>query len=172
MRVKTHWILFSLCLFLTLFSPAFLPAIRLIPFTAFLAYIMTKNDLKAAICYGFLCGLIMDFFSSDLRLGCYSLIYILATIFIYGQKWLILHDKLFSIALHTFVLSIFLSIATWAVKSLVSPKGLFSFIDLLKETLVLSMFDALFAFICITAPEKLYKILRKKGIHFKFLKGL
>lgn len=172
MQKKLIWIFFGFTTFFTLFGTAFITHVRFLPYTAFLAYITSKKPLKSTICYSFLCGLILDLFTTELPFGSYSVMMILSTSSIYPQKWLIFHDKFFSLFLNTFIISFNLSLITWFSKILLGLNSPLSFTIFLREALLMPLFDGVFAFVCLTLPLKGLQILKKKGFNFYFLRKL
>ena len=73
MRQVPLYFPFSLALFFALFGTVFLPHVRLLAFSPFLAPLYNRSSFTASLWIASLCGLAVDLLSSEFRLGIYAL---------------------------------------------------------------------------------------------------
>lgn len=172
MRKKYLWFFFSLSTFLTLISPSFLFHFRMHPYASFLAYIMFRNNTKTTLSFSFLCGLMLDLFSTEFPFGILCLIYIFSTGIIFFKKFLLIYKETLFIPIYTFFISLAISALFWISKSIMGFSNNLTFPIFFREGLLMSLVDTLFALIVYSLPIKTVLILRKKGFNFNFLTKL
>lgn len=168
MRQAPLLLSFFLGLFAALFGTAFMPRIHLLAFAPFLAIVYTRKSFPASLWWAFICGIIIDLLSSELRFGINAINYCLATVLIYRQKKHFFDDKPMALSLFTALVS--------SVSTLLHIAFLYSFdkkIPLNWMTAVTSLIgmpiaDAIYAFVWFTCPIKLYMHIKRIGFKALF----
>ncbi len=163
MRQVPLYFPFSLALFWALFGTVFLPHIRLMAFSPFLALLYNRASFLPALWIATLSGLIIDLLSSEFRLGIYALNYCLTTILLYKQKRHFFEDKPLAVSLFTFFISIVSTLLQLLLISMFDRALPMSLKLLITDLLIMPLADAVYAFLGLSCPMLLFAYIKKKG---------
>jgi rod shape-determining protein MreD len=158
--------IFPCCLILTLIIPSIFPTARLLFFSPFLIVACYKQNLTYSLWIALGCGLIMDFFSSNLRLGIHSLNYCITLIMLYPQKKNFFADSVSTLPIMTFLFS---SISTLIMAILLyslEMKNVLSWYWALTDLILMPVVDAIYAFGCYILPALLFGKPRRRGADY------
>ena len=163
MKLVSLWVPLSIACFFALFGSALLPQVKLLAFSPFLALSYHRLSFLGSLWVASLCGLFIDLFASDLRLGIHALSLCLVTLVLYQQKRHFFEDKPLAICLFTGLISWLATLIQWILiplcgRSFALSKGL-----LLTDLLIMPLCDALYAFLCFCCPLMLYSHIKKVG---------
>jgi hypothetical protein len=165
MNYKSLWIPFFFALAFALYGTALFPALKVWPFSPFLAYLFYKVPFSKALWISFLIGFILDLLSSQFRFGLLSLTHVLVTLFFYRQKKHFFEDKPFGICLYSALLSMgssafLLLFAGWDHQISVS-------LPLIASDLILMPFvDGFYAFFWFIFPFSAFSFCRQRILHW------
>lgn len=163
-------IAFFISLLTSLFSTALFPSFRLFAFAPFITLAFTRKNLYAALWLSLACGLLVDMQQSQYHFGFYTLLYLLTTLVLYRQKWLIFSDKPLSlslfVAIYSFVATLLHLTLLYLFGVPTPPSSLWITLDLF---LMLPL-DALYALLLFTLPHMAYTHLRKKILIYRATK--
>ncbi len=163
---------FTLALFFALFGSALIPHVRLLAFSPFLALLYTRSSFLSAIWIASLCGLILDLFSSEFRLGIHALAYCLTTLFLYWQKKHFFEDKPLALSLFTLLISASETIVQLLLICIFDRTLPISSKLLATDLLLMPIADAIYAFLWFSCPMLLYLYFQKKGWRILFIQFL
>ena len=104
-KIPRLLLLFIYTLTLAFTLPAFFPGLHLLYFAPFLAASFYRQNKFTCLWLAILCGLLLDLFSSQTRLGFYALSYFLTVEFLYKQQRHFFEDSMTTLPLMTFLLS-------------------------------------------------------------------
>lgn len=163
MRQVPLWFPFGIASCFALFGTVFLTPIKLFSFAPFLALLYQRKSFISSLWIAALCGLIIDLFSSEWRLGIHSLNYCVTTFFLYKQKRHFFEDKALSLCLFTLLISIFSSLLQLLLislfeRSLPLSKSLFA-----TDLFLLPIVDGIYAFVAFYSPMCLFLHIKKIG---------
>ncbi len=163
MKQLSLFIPFTIACFFALFNSALLPQIKFLVFSPFLAILYNRGSFQICLWIACLCGLIIDCFSTDLRLGIHALNYCLVTVVLYKQKHHFFEDKPLAICLFTALISIVSTLIQWILiplcgQSFTLSKGLMA-----TDLLLMPLIDTAYAFLCFCCPLMLYSHIKKIG---------
>lgn len=136
--------LFSLLMMLTL--PIFLPQLHLLAFSPFLAFVCHHKPYFSSLCIAAGCGLLVDLFSSESRLGIYALSLCATTALLYPQKHHFFQDKPMALALFTALISATTTLVLMGVIAMFSRQVAISWLWLLVDLIIMPLADALYAY--------------------------
>ena len=154
---------FIFCLILTLCIPALYPFIKLSFFAPFLIITLYKKNLSTCLWIAFLCGLILDLFSSYSRLGIHALCFCFSLSILYPQRRNFFADSLTTLPIMTFL---FASISSGCMAVLLyclEMKNLFSWHWIFTDGIIMPLIDAIYAFCCFVLPALLFGKPRRRG---------
>jgi len=124
-----------------------------------------------------LCGLLIDALGSELRFGVHALSFSVATLFLYSQKKHFYNDKPLALSLFTFQISLIITFILFLFSYLSGSLPSISMKYIISDFILMSFFDAFYAFIWFSLPLFLYGYLFRKNIrswiykiYFNFLK--
>ncbi len=148
---------FFLALFSALFGTVLFPDLRLIAFAPFLAFAFMRTSFVTSLWLAFLCGLIIDLLSAELRFGSYALNYCLTTLILYKQKRHFFEEKMLSLALFT----LFFSLISTLLQLMLLKEVPFTWKLALADLFGMPIVDALYALFWFTLPMKAIAYLKK-----------
>jgi rod shape-determining protein MreD len=163
MRQVPLYFPFSLALFFALFGTAFLPHVRLLAFSPFLALLYNRSNFTAALWISSLCGLAVDLLSSEFRLGIYALNYSLTTLLLYKQKRHFFEDKPLALSLFTLLISVVSTILQLLLISIFDRALPLSGKLLITDLIIMPIADAIYAFLWFSCPMMLFLHIKKIG---------
>ena len=143
--------------------PLLFPALRLFYFVPVLITAYYQKPLTTCLWYSILCGLLLDFLSTNDRLGMHSLAYSISTLILYGKKRNFFADSLSTLPLMTYFFSASSTFVLAILMQLFEIKTIFSWRWILADFLVMPLADALFAFLFFIVPALLIGKPPKKG---------
>jgi len=150
-------IAFILTLFLTCFGKALIPGSAWVPFCAYLAFVIKKRERLPALWQALLCGVILDFLAVQTQMGLNCLALVGTTFLLHTQKWRLFHDRIYSLAIYTFVFSILYSLQMLGFGALFAvPVGIAPL-----HILFGAICDAILGFLAITMPITVYGMLKR-----------
>jgi len=161
---------FILAVIATACASVFLPHIRLHTFAPFLALLYSRCSRMSSFWISSLCGLLIDALGSELRFGVHALSFSVATLFLYSQKKHFYHDKPLALSLFTFQISLIITLILFLFSCLSHSLPPISMKWMISDFLLMSFFDALYAFIWFSLPLFLYSYLKRMGIRTIFAK--
>jgi rod shape-determining protein MreD len=156
---------YSLSLLFILSS--FFPNSGLFYFAPMMILSFYKHSLPACLWWGLVCGLTIDLFASETKLGFYALNYCLATLILYRYKYQFFEDSLSTLPIMTFIFGFCTTlISTILYSAVITPIPL-SLKWLYHDLLWLPINDAIYAAMAFTLPLQWIKQKR----YFTFLFG-
>lgn len=172
MRQVPLYFPFSLALFFVLFGTVFLPHVRLLAFSPFLALLYNRSRFMAALWIASFCGLTIDLLSSEFRFGIHALNYCLTTFLLYQQKKHFFEDKPLALSLFTILISIVSTVLQLLLISIFDHPLPLSGKLLVTDLLLMPIADAIYAFVWFSCPMMLFAYIKKIGWHTFFTKCL
>lgn len=163
MRQVPLYFSFSLALFFALFGTVFLPHVRLLAFSPFLALLYNRSSFTTSLWIASLCGLAIDLLSSEFRLGIYALNYSLTTLLLYKQKRHFFEDKPLALSLFTILISIVSTILQLLLISIFDRALPLSGKLLITDLIIMPIVDAIYAFLWFSCPMMLFLYIKKIG---------
>ena len=103
--MKNLLILFGYTLFLANLLPLLFPMFHLLYFVPFLVIVLYRCPFHQALWWSFTCGLIVDLFATQTKLGVYTLNYCLITFWISGYKTHFFEDRFSTLPVMVFIFS-------------------------------------------------------------------
>ncbi len=159
--------LFILSLAYTLFIPIFLPLCHLSTFSPFLAYTYHKKTLIQSLWISILCGLMIDLCTSQLHFGLYALNFAITTLLLFSKKRHFFDEKPLSLSIFTFFISAIATLTLLLLTISFDAQLSLNWPTIISDVFLMSIADALYAFIGFTLPIKLYFHLKQHP--WKFL---
>ncbi|MCX6989564.1 MAG: hypothetical protein NTX49_00630 [Chlamydiae bacterium] len=156
MKKAPLWYPFSLALFCVFFGSIILPDFRLIAFSPFFAIVFQRTSYIKSLWICFLCGLILDTFSSQQHFGLYSLCYLVVAGISYSQKKHFFEDKPLALSLFSGLISSVCGMGLLLLTFMFGRQFPITLEVIISETLVTPILDALYAFVWFTVPIKIY----------------
>ena len=141
---------FALASFLVL--PAIWPFLKLTYFAPFLVVVLYKRPLKEVLWFALGCGLFIDLFSDEPRLGILSLSYVAGIFILSKQKQHFYQDHWSTVPALTIIFVEIVTIFHLAMRGLFGAKLQLTFEWAITDLMVMPMFDAVYAFILFTWP--------------------
>ena len=161
MRANTYS--FLLGVFFLIFAPTFFPPLFFAPYLVISIYTF---PLFSCLVRSVFCGVLIDLASAHPYFGLTPLVLSLTTLVIYTQKTNFFEDKLSTLPLLTFLFSSLFSLLEMCMFALFGGSVSLSMRWIMTDVFVMALFDALFAFIFISLPfflsKVLFKIFKKK----------
>ena len=147
------FIFFTYTLFLAFLLPIFFPQLYLIYFAPFLVASFYRQKKIKCLWLAFLCGFLIDLFSTQTRLGFYALTYFLTAEILYNQQRNFFEDRFSTLPIMTFLFAI--------ISTVIQIPLLYAFdigLDLsmewFKNDLILNpLYDAIYAALAFTLPS-------------------
>lgn len=155
---------FLLAFLATIGTSVFFPHFRLHPFAPFLALLYCRCSRMSSLWIASLCGLFFDLFSSEMRFGMYALSFFVTTLLLYSQKKRFYSDKSLALSLFTFLISMSLTSSLF-IFSRSSFSVSINIKWLASDFILMSFFDALYAFVWFSLPMLLYTYCAKLNMH-------
>lgn len=155
--------IFLFCLILTWIIPSLYPIARILFFSPLLIIACYKRNLTYCLWIALGCGLIMDLFSSNIRLGIHSLNYCVTLMILYPQKKNFFADSVSTLPIMTFLFS---SISTLIMAILLyslEMKNVLSWHWVFTDLVLMPTIDATYAFTCFILPALLFGKPRRRG---------
>lgn len=156
MKKAPLWYPFSLALSFALYGSVFLPDIRLAAFAPFFAIAFQRLSYVKSLWICFLCGLIIDLFSSQQHFGIYAICYAITSCICYNQKKHFFEEKPLALSLFTSLISSISSLSLIVLTMLFDRQFPITLEILLSEIAITPILDAVYAFVWFTVPMKIY----------------
>lgn len=153
----------SITLFFLLFSSTLFPYVKLSPFSIFLAFLYHRYPLEKCLWISALCGLTIDLFSADTRLGTQAFALSLTTLLLYRQKHHFFEDKPLVLALFAFPISVLWTALQWLIVPLSGIPFSFSPALFITDLFVMPLFDTLYALLFFCFPLLFFLYVKKVG---------
>lgn len=153
----------ALCAFFALFGSAWFPSLRLCAFSPFFAVLYHRKPLHISLWIATLAGLLMDLGSADTRLGSYALIYSVTTLILQNKRHLFFEDKPLSMGIFTVCISIVATVIQWLLSPFLGKSIGFSLKLFYSDFIMMPLCDALYGFICIYCPTRLFSYIKAGG---------
>ena len=102
--------LFIYTFLLALTLPLFFPYFHVLFFAPFIIYSFYRSSLSICLWWSLACGVIVDLFSADTKLGHTALNYCLVTFFLYRYQFHLFEDRLSTLPVMTFCFTAFSTI--------------------------------------------------------------
>ena len=138
---------FTISLASFVLMPAFAPSLRLCFFAPFLVLAYYRASYFKALALSVLCGFLIDLYSSDTRMGLYTLTYFLTTVCLYGRKQTLFEDQPSTLPLMTLLFSVvsqgFDLLARAVVQTAAAPTAA----SLVTDFLLMPFADAVYGWI-------------------------
>ncbi len=170
MKKTPLYVPFCLALLVVVFWTLFFPWIKLAPFAPFLAILFSRATFPKALWTAFGCGLILDLLSSELRFGLHALNMTLTTIFLYPQKKHFFEDKATALSFFTAIIAAFSTLVQIFLLHAFDRGVMISLRLIFTDVLLMSLLDAVYAFLWFTCPMRLYTYIQKVGLKSLFKK--
>ena len=154
---------FFLALSASAYASVFFPHIHLHTFAPFLALLYSRCSRISSFWISSLCGLLIDVLGSELRFGVYALSFATATLLLYPQKKHF-NDKPLALSLFTFPISMIITLVVFLFSRLSATSPVFTVKWIISDLLLMSFFDALYAFVWFSLPLICYSYLKRIGI--------
>jgi rod shape-determining protein MreD len=148
---------FFLALAAAAYASVFLSHIHLHTFAPFLALLYSRCSRVSSFWISALCGLLMDLLASEMRFGIYSLSFSIATLLLYHQKKHFYQEKPLALSLFTFQLSLVITGALFFFSIALHPHFSFNAKSIIADFFLMSLADALYAFLWFSCPMMLYR---------------
>lgn len=163
---------FFLALIFSICGTVFLPHIRLLAFSPFLAILYNKANFIKSLWIASLCGLAIDLLSSEFHLGVHALNYCLTTLTLYKQKRHFFEDKPLALSLFTVIISITSTILQYFLICIFDHALPLSKKLAVTDLIIMPLADAAYAFLWFFCPIRFYIYIKKIGWRAFFLKFL
>lgn len=165
-------ILFFYTLFLTFVIPLCFPNTYLFYFAPFLVSLYYRHSRLTCVWISLLCGLVMDLFSVQTRMGIHSFNYCLTTWLLYPYQRHFFEDSIVKLPVMTFLFSEISTLVHIAQFMTFSHTFPFSWGWAAGDLLLMPMLDALYAGLLFTLPSFLLPKTRTRKTVLFTLKGL
>lgn len=152
---------FILLCFISYYSSAFIP-FPLLPFTPFLVWQIRKSSFPVLFSWALLCGLLNDMGSLQYRLGISSVVYLLCVLAIYPLRRYLYEDKIVAFLSLSYLFSFLATLLFMGIAAYKHILEIPSFLTGLREIFVSPLIDALFGFIFLFIPIKIYAEVKLK----------
>jgi hypothetical protein len=154
---------FALALIFAICGTVFLPHVRLLAFSPFLALLYNQTTFIKSLWIASLCGLTVDLLCSEFRLGIHALNYCLTTLLLYKQKKHFFEDKALALSLFTAIVSVMSTIWQFFLISVFDHALPLSGKLIITDLMIMPLADAAYAFLWFTCPMMLYSHIKKVG---------
>ncbi len=155
-------IFFIYTLLYLLFLPPLFPSLRLLFFAPFLVFTFYHRGKITCLWLALLCGLIIDLFASQTRLGMHALNYCLTTLLLYSQKCHFFEDSPSTLSILTFFFAIFSTLIQVCLLYAFGHSLILSWEWIKNDLFWLPLYDALYAGIAFTLPSLFFPKMSKK----------
>ncbi len=150
-------------LFFALATPVIFPHWRLLFFAPFLVIFYYQKSYFMSLWASFFCGVFIDIFSGDTRIGLHGLGYCLTTFLLYGQRRHFFSDNLSTLPLMTLFFSVISTVIELVLMNVIEhPVGV-SWQWVLTDLVYMPFFDALYSFIFFVFPFLFFSSRPKRG---------
>lgn len=157
----------SLLFFYTLTLMILLPQMPLLYFAPFLVISFYKQTFTTCLWLSLLCGLIVDLFAAQTRLGLYGINYCITTFFLYSQRTHFFEDSLSTVPILTLFFSISSTLIQTALLYAMGQDLLLSWMWVRSDLFLMPLVDAVYAAIAFTLPSLFIpRIKPKRTRHF------
>lgn len=139
-------------LFFSVAMPVLLPQWRLNYFAPFIIILYYKKTYQMCLWGSFLCGLVIDLLSADLRIGLHALDYCVTTAILYRHRTHFFADSLTTLPLMIFLFSVIATAVQLILINVFEHSAEVSWQWVLTDLLYLPLFDALYGFVLFILP--------------------
>lgn len=161
MKQKVLWIGFVLSLIATLLAPGLIPNINFMTFAPFFVLVILYCRLSTILWISFLCGLILDLFSST-KMGLYILNYCFTSFLLYRQKRNFIEEKLINFLMFTGIYSFTATLLQLMIRYIFDKNAVFFHYKYFIDMITMPFLDAVYAYIWFYIPLYLWNLLEKK----------
>lgn len=135
-----------------LVTPAVFPHVRLLFFAPFLVIFYYQKTYLASLWASFFCGVFIDIFAGDTRIGLHGLEYCFTTFLLYRQRRHFFADSLSTLPLMTLFFSVTSTVIEWILMNVIEHPVGGSWQWILTDLVYMPVLDALYAFIVFVVP--------------------
>lgn len=153
--------IFSLAFLALFFFPLFFPKLRLMFFAPYIVIVCYHCSFGKALWNAFICGMVLDLFSSFPLFGLSALNYCLTTSILYFQTRHFFEDKPFTLSIMTWFFVIVSSILQTFLLIFLGFNSLFSWQWIMTDLMIMPLCDAAYAYLGFSLPFQLYSRLVK-----------
>jgi rod shape-determining protein MreD len=150
----TYFFLYLYSFSLTLLLSAYFPTISLLYFAPMMILCFYKFSLATSLWWALACGLTIDLFASETKLGFYALTYCLTTLILYRYKYQFFEDNFSTLPIMTFLFGFCTTLLSAILYSIVITPIPLSFKWLYHDLFWMPINDALYTIVAFTMPLK------------------
>lgn len=148
--------LFFAGLAFTLFSPLYIPYIKLLWFAPFLCVLFYQKPILDCFWMALGCGVIVDLTTSTHHFGLHALNYVAVSGLLYAQKRHFFGDSLSTLPIMTYLFSVSSTILQMIFLNLFEDVNILSFGWILRDLALMPLADSAYAFVLFVIPWRLY----------------
>jgi hypothetical protein len=160
--------LFAYSSCLAMFLPLFFPFWHILYFAPFLVLCFYRCSLIRCLWWSFICGLVIDLFSAETRLGTYAMNHCLTTLCLYRYKFYFFEDRLSTLPAMTFGFSCLSMLIQFLILYLLHPFFSLSWKWIVNDLLLLPLEVAFYAFLAFTLPTLFLSDLKRRYLLFRW----
>jgi hypothetical protein len=151
---------YACCLAMTL--PLLFPFYHLVYFAPFIILCFYRSSKINALQWSLACGLFVDLFSADTRIGTYAINYVAVSFFLYRYQFHFFEDRFSTLPLMTFIFTA-LSMILQTVIFFISGKVFsLSWEWFISDLLAIPLQTALYAWVAFILPQSLFISLKRR----------
>lgn len=151
------WLAFAVAIAVTFMAGTWFPWLHLCPFAPFLVMAYYSRSFLNCLWLSLCCGLFMDLLAAERHLGIYALTYYLTTLILFTQRRFFFEDKFSTLPLMTALFSA-ISTTVLVITLYFMGNGVpFSWGWVVRDLVLMSVLDGLYAFTCFQLPMLLWK---------------
>lgn len=144
--------LFTYTYCLTMLLPLFFPFLHLLYFAPFLIVCFYRCSLIGCLWWALVCGLIVDLFSSESRLGIYAINYCLTTFYLYRYRFLFFEDGFSMLPVMSFGFTCLSTFIQTGIFYLIGKPFMLSGEWLINDLIVIPLQVAIYAILAFSFP--------------------
>lgn len=163
LREKNLLFTFLVSLICFLILPSLFPSFNLYYLIPFIIISFYQKPLLTCLWYALFCGLIIDIFSGSSRLGFTAMNYTLSVFLLYPQKKHFFSDSITTLPIMTFLFSLLSTVFQFMILYSLNKQPLVNIKWIASDLLLMSFFDAAFAFTLFVIPGLLIGKRSMKG---------
>lgn len=150
--------------------PLLFPFWHFLYFSPFIVLCFYRCTFVNCLIWTFICGLIVDLFSAETRLGNYALNYCLTTFCLYRYRFYFFEDRFSTLPTMTFFFSCFSTLIQVLIFSIISRPFSLTGSWLFQDLLLVSFQGAIYTIFAFTIPSLIISFLKRRYFLFRLAK--
>lgn len=153
--------------FLSLILPIFIPSWPHLYFVPFLVHCFYRSTLLTSLRWSLICGLIVDLFSAETRLGMFAFNYCATTLLLYRYKLHFFEDRMSTLSVMTFNYSCLFTLFHLIIFFLIQKPVSLSWNWLFNNFFLVPFQVSIYALFAFTIPSLLFFAMKKRYSLFR-----